>query len=72
MGVRSVVRADQTGHCVLFQGVASPANDNNFMELLSWVDALKPASASSVTAVIPYGDDVLALAACSRRWGRRT
>jgi ribose-phosphate pyrophosphokinase len=35
------------------QGTAFPANDN-FMELLFWIDALKRASASSVTAVIPY------------------
>lgn len=35
------------------QGTAFPANDN-FMELLFWIDAFKRASASSVTAVIPY------------------
>jgi ribose-phosphate pyrophosphokinase len=37
----------------LVQGTAFPANDN-FMELLFWIDAIKRASASSVTAVIPY------------------
>lgn len=37
----------------LIQGTAFPANDN-FMELLFWIDALKRASAASVTAVIPY------------------
>jgi ribose-phosphate pyrophosphokinase len=37
----------------LIQGTAFPANDN-FVELLFWIDALKRASASSVTAVIPY------------------
>ena len=37
----------------LVQGTAFPANDN-FMELLFWIDALKRASATSVTAVIPY------------------
>ena len=37
----------------LVQAVAPPANDN-FMELLFWIDALKRASAASVTAVIPY------------------
>ena len=35
------------------QGTGYPANDN-FMELLFWIDAFKRASASSVTAVIPY------------------
>ncbi len=37
----------------LVQGTASPANDN-FMELLFWIDAFKRASAASVSAVIPY------------------
>jgi ribose-phosphate pyrophosphokinase len=37
----------------LVQGTAFPANDN-FVELLFWIDAIKRASASSVTAVIPY------------------
>jgi ribose-phosphate pyrophosphokinase len=40
-------------HAFLVQGTAFPANDN-FMELLFWIDALKRASAASVTAVIPY------------------
>jgi ribose-phosphate pyrophosphokinase len=35
------------------QGVQKPVNDN-FMELLFWVDALKRASAQQVTAVIPF------------------
>jgi ribose-phosphate pyrophosphokinase len=38
---------------LLVQGTAFPANDN-FMELLFWIDAIKRASAASVTAVIPY------------------
>lgn len=37
----------------LVQGTAFPANDN-FMELLFWVDALKRASAASATVVMPY------------------
>ena len=37
----------------LVQGTVFPANDQ-FMELLFWIDALKRASAASVTAVIPY------------------
>ncbi len=37
----------------LVQGTAFPANDN-FMELLFWIDALKRASAASVTAIMPY------------------
>jgi ribose-phosphate pyrophosphokinase len=37
----------------IVQSTSYPANDN-FMELLFWIDALKRASAQSVTAVIPY------------------
>src|SRR4029453_8061886 len=37
----------------LVQSTVYPANDH-FMELLFWVDAFKRASASSVTAVMPY------------------
>ncbi len=37
----------------VIQGVHSPVNDN-FMELMFWVDALKRASAQQVTAVIPF------------------
>src|SRR5215218_7589620 len=37
----------------LVQSTVYPANDH-FMELLFWIDALKRASAASVTAVIPY------------------
>jgi ribose-phosphate pyrophosphokinase len=37
----------------LIQGTGFPANDN-FVELLFWIDAFKRASAASVTAVIPY------------------
>ncbi|MEX0777482.1 MAG: ribose-phosphate diphosphokinase [Phycisphaeraceae bacterium] len=40
-------------HVYLVQSTAFPANDN-FMELLFWIDALKRASAASVTAVVPY------------------
>ena len=39
--------------CFVVQGVHRPVNDH-FMELLFWIDALKRASAQSVTAVIPY------------------
>ena len=37
----------------LVQSTAFPANDN-FMELLFWIDAFKRASAASVTAVVPF------------------
>src|SRR6266704_653524 len=37
----------------LVQSTVFPANDN-FMELLFWIDALKRASAESVTVVMPY------------------
>jgi len=37
----------------LVQSTSYPANDN-FMELLFWIDAFKRASALSVTAVVPY------------------
>jgi ribose-phosphate pyrophosphokinase len=37
----------------LVQSTVFPTNDN-FMELLFWIDALKRASAKSVTVVIPY------------------
>jgi ribose-phosphate pyrophosphokinase len=39
--------------CFVIQGVHRPVDDN-FVELLFWIDALKRASASQVTAVIPY------------------
>lgn len=37
----------------LVQATVFPTNDN-FMELLFWIDALKRASASSVTVIMPY------------------
>ncbi|MBW3542046.1 MAG: ribose-phosphate diphosphokinase [Planctomycetes bacterium] len=37
----------------IIQGVHHPVNDN-FVELLFWIDALKRASAQQVTAVIPF------------------
>ena len=37
----------------LVQSTVFPTNDN-FIELLFWIDAFKRASAASVTAVIPY------------------
>lgn len=48
------VRENVRGHDVfIVQGTSFPANDN-FMELLFWVDALKRASAASVTVIMPY------------------
>lgn len=40
-------------HVYIVQSTVFPANDN-FMELLFWVDALKRASAASITVIIPY------------------
>lgn len=37
----------------IIQGIHHPVNDN-FVELLFWIDALKRASAQQVTAVIPF------------------
>ncbi len=39
--------------CFVIQGTHNPVNDN-FMELLFWIDALKRASAQQVTAVVPF------------------
>jgi ribose-phosphate pyrophosphokinase len=40
-------------HVYVVQSTGLPANDN-FMELLFWIDAFKRASAASVTAIVPY------------------
>jgi ribose-phosphate pyrophosphokinase len=40
-------------HVYLVQSTVFPTNDN-FMELLFWTDALKRASAESVTVIMPY------------------
>ena len=37
----------------IVQSTVFPSNDN-FMELLFWIDALKRASAESVTVIMPY------------------
>lgn len=48
------VHENVRGHDVfLIQGIHHPVNDN-FVELLFWLDALKRASAQQVTAVIPF------------------
>src|SRR4051812_15830796 len=39
--------------CYIVQGTEYPVNDN-LVELCFWIDALKRASASQVTAVIPF------------------
>jgi ribose-phosphate pyrophosphokinase len=39
--------------CYIIQGIHNPVNDN-FVELLFWIDALKRASAQQITAVIPF------------------
>ncbi|MFQ5734357.1 MAG: ribose-phosphate diphosphokinase [Planctomycetaceae bacterium] len=48
--IRENVRGRDT---YIIQGVHFPVNDN-FVELLFWIDALKRASAQHVTAVIPF------------------
>jgi ribose-phosphate pyrophosphokinase len=40
-------------HVYLVQSTVFPANDN-FMELLFWIDAFRRSSAASVTVVLPY------------------
>jgi ribose-phosphate pyrophosphokinase len=40
-------------HVFIVQSTAYPTNDN-FMELLFWIDAFKRASSASVTVVMPY------------------
>ncbi|HKD96801.1 MAG TPA: ribose-phosphate diphosphokinase [Micromonosporaceae bacterium] len=40
-------------HVYLVQSTVFPANDN-FMELLFWIDAFRRASAESVTVIVPY------------------
>ena len=40
-------------HVYIVQSTAFPTNDN-FVELLFWIDAFKRASAASVTAIVPY------------------
>src|SRR6187397_2428592 len=40
-------------HVYLVQATVFPANDH-FMELLFWIDAVKRASAESITVVMPY------------------
>lgn len=40
-------------HVYIVQSTVFPANDN-FMELLFWIDAFKRASAENVTVIIPY------------------
>jgi ribose-phosphate pyrophosphokinase len=40
-------------HVYLIQSTVFPANDN-FVELLFWIDAFKRSSAASVTVVLPY------------------
>ena len=48
------VKENVRGHRVyLVQSTVFPTNDN-FMELLFWIDALKRASAESVTVIMPY------------------
>src|SRR5262245_66521435 len=43
-------------HVYLVQSTVFPANDN-FMELLFWLDAFRRASAASVTAIVPRSEE---------------
>ena len=44
------------------------ADNDQFMELLFWIDALKRASATSVTAVIPYSSHAKVTRRTSHGW----
>lgn len=50
VNVEETIRGE---HCFIVQSTCSPVNDN-LMELILMIDALKRADALSVTAVIPY------------------
>src|ERR1700730_7613808 len=50
VAIRENVRG---GHCCVIQSICTPPNEN-LMELLLMIDALRRASAGRITAVIPY------------------